>query len=188
MSASRVPLRQIMPQKSAFPTSPAPEMECDVQRCFICTRASPFLVWCKSLYFSVFDSAYPRPSGLFTRLSWTPSWLMTLHPGSALASSRLHCPKCFPSVISSAHSSVSGDSHLHCGNRYLATHPSQSLYGYFMGGFWWIWIWVHLCCPFLVFSYSWQLLVLNLSILPGGHMGESAYTACFVLDQVLSCV
>lgn len=178
-----------MPQKSALSHLPCSRdgIWCTVHALFALV---PLHFWFGvSLFiFLSSDSAYPRPSGLFTRLSWTPSWLMTFHPGSALASSHLHCPQCFPSVISSAHSSVSGNSHLHCGNRYLTTHPSRSLYGYFMGGFWWIWIWVHLCCPFLVFSYSWQLLVINLSILPGGNMGESAYTACFVLDQVLSCV
>lgn len=54
------------------------------------------------LYFSVFDSAYPRHPRLFTHPSWTLSWLMAFHLGSALVPSHLRCPKSFPSLIPTA--------------------------------------------------------------------------------------
>ena len=45
--------RQVMPQSRLFPICPAPEMAHTVvySVCFICTVATPFLVWCRSLTF-----------------------------------------------------------------------------------------------------------------------------------------
>lgn len=156
--------------------------------CFLCIRASPFLVWYKSLIFLSSDSAYPRHSGLFTHLSWTPFWLMTFHPGSALASSHLHYPKCFPYGISPA--TVQCLSSLTCSvgtDVWPLSYPKA-----YMAILWEAFGGLGFGCTFAADFWSLAAIVGNCWQLTfpfwQGNMGESAYTACFVLDQVLSCV